>query len=176
LGLALALLNQPQLLILDEPTNGLDPAGIHEMRDLIRRLPEEAGVTVFLSSHLLSEVEQIAGHIGIIHEGKLLFQGPLTELQTRQQTQLIVGVKQLVAASKCLVNAGWTVTRTVDGMISVLAKTPGEAAQINKLLVDHQFDVYHVALAQPSLEDIFLTLTTPISRITDHVVAASAPR
>ncbi len=75
LGLALALLNKPELLILDEPTNGLDPAGIHEMRDLIRRLPEEFGVTVFLSSHLLSEVEQIAGHIGIIHESKLLFQG-----------------------------------------------------------------------------------------------------
>ena len=77
LGLALALLNQPQLLILDEPTNGLDPAGIHEMRDLIRRLPDDAGVTVFLSSHLLREVEQIASHIGIIHEGRLLFQGRL---------------------------------------------------------------------------------------------------
>jgi len=81
LGLALALLNKPQLLILDEPTNGLDPAGIHEMRDLIRRLPDEFGVTVFLSSHLLSEVEQIASHIGIIHESKLLFQGTLAELQ-----------------------------------------------------------------------------------------------
>src|ERR1051325_9454199 len=74
LGLALALLNKPQLLILDEPTNGLDPAGIHEMRDLIRRFPAEFGVTVFLSSHLLSEVEQIASDIGIIHEGRLLFQ------------------------------------------------------------------------------------------------------
>ena len=68
-----ALLNKPRLLVLDEPTNGLDPAGIHEMRDLIRRLPVEFGATVFLSSHLLSEVEQIAGHIGIIHQGRLLF-------------------------------------------------------------------------------------------------------
>jgi lantibiotic transport system ATP-binding protein len=160
LGLALALLNKPDLLILDEPTNGLDPAGIHEMRDLIRRLPDEFGVTVFLSSHLLSEVEQIASHIGIIHEGKLLFQGPLAELQTRQQTQLIVGVKQLDAASECLVNAGWTVARTVDGMLSVSAKTSDDAARVNKLLVDHYLDVFHVALAQPSLEDIFLTLTT----------------
>src|SRR5688572_4019533 len=113
LGLALALLNRPQLLILDEPTNGLDPAGIHEMRDLIRRLPEEFGVTVFLSSHLLSEVEQIASHIGIIHEGNLLFQGPLSELQTRQQTQLIVGVKQIDAAIDCLTKAGWNVHRSV---------------------------------------------------------------
>jgi lantibiotic transport system ATP-binding protein len=160
LGLALALLNKPELLILDEPTNGLDPAGIHEMRDLIRRLPDESGVTVFLSSHLLSEVEQIAGHIGIIHEGKLLFQGPLTELQTRQQTRLIVGVKQIDVAIDCLTKSGWNVHRSVDGMLSVAAKTSDDAIGINNLLVEHRLDVFHVALAQPSLEDIFLTLTT----------------
>lgn len=160
LGLALALLNKPHLLILDEPTNGLDPAGIHEMRDLIRRLPDEFGVTVFLSSHLLSEVEQIASHIGIIHEGKLLFQGPLTELQTKQQTKLIVGVKQIDAASDTLTKAGWNLHRTVEGMLSVAAKTADDAAKINKLLVDQRLDVFHIALAQPSLEDIFLTLTT----------------
>lgn len=159
LGLALALLNKPELLILDEPTNGLDPAGIHEMRDLIRRLPNEFGVTVFLSSHLLSEVEQIASHIGIIHEGKLLFQGPLSELQMKQQTQLIVGVKQVDAAIDCLTKAGWNVRRNVDGMLSVAAKTADDAVRINNLLVDHRLDVFHIALAQPSLEDIFLTLT-----------------
>jgi ABC-type multidrug transport system ATPase subunit len=160
LGLALALLNKPELLILDEPTNGLDPAGIHEMRDLIRRLPEEFGVTVFLSSHLLSEVEQIASHIGIIHEGELLFQGPLSELQARQQTQLIVGVKQIDAAMDCLTKAGWNVHHSVDGMVSVAAKTSDDAIKINNLLVEHRLDVFHIALAQPSLEDIFLTLTT----------------
>lgn len=164
LGLALALLNKPELLILDEPTNGLDPAGIHEMRDLIRRLPEEFGVTVFLSSHLLSEVEQIAGHIGIIHEGKLLFQGPLSELQTRQQAQLILGVKQVDAAVEYLTKAGWDVQRSTDdmlsGMLNVGAKTSDDAIRVNKLLVDHRLEVFHVALAQPSLEDIFLTLTT----------------
>lgn len=160
LGLALALLNKPELLILDEPTNGLDPAGIHEMRDLIRRLPEEFGVTVFLSSHLLSEVEQIASHIGIIHEGELLFQGPLSELQTKQQTQLIVGVKQIDSAIDCLTKAGWNVHHSVDGMLSVGAKTSDDAIRINNLLVEHRLDVFHIALAQPSLEDIFLTLTT----------------
>src|SRR6185503_17544218 len=102
LGLALALLNKPQLLILDEPTNGLDPAGIHEMRDLIRRLPAEFGATIFLSSHLLSEVEQIAGHIGIIHQGRLLFQGALDELQAQQRERLIVGVNQPEQAIRCL--------------------------------------------------------------------------
>ena len=158
LGLALALLNKPDLLILDEPTNGLDPAGIHEMRDLIRRLPDEFGVTVFLSSHLLSEVEQIAGHIGIIHEGSLLFQGPLAELQKKQQTKLTVGVKQLDEAVNCLVNAGWTVKR-LDELLNVSARTSEDAVRINNLLVDHRLEVFHLSLSQASLEDNFLTLT-----------------
>jgi ABC-2 type transport system ATP-binding protein len=159
LGLALALLNKPELLILDEPTNGLDPAGIHEMRDLIRRLPHEFGVTVFLSSHLLSEVEQIAGHIGIIHESKLLFQGTLEELQQRQQTELTVGVTKPDEAAGCLVAAGWSVERR-NGLLSVAAKATEDVAKINRLLVGHRFDVFHLALAQRSLEDIFLTLTS----------------
>jgi len=86
LGLALALLNAPQLLILDEPTNGLDPAGIHEIRELLRGMPREHGITVFLSSHLLSEVEQLAESIGIVHEGKLLFQGSLAQLRAAWST------------------------------------------------------------------------------------------
>ena len=159
LGLALALLNEPDLLILDEPTNGLDPAGIHEMRDLIRRLPEEFGVTVFLSSHLLSEVEQIASHIGIIHESRLLFQGPLAELQSKQQTQLTVGVTQPDEAIDCLVNAGWSVQRR-DELLSVSAKAPEDAVKINRLLVDHRLEVFHLVLSQGSLEDIFLNLTS----------------
>ena len=160
LGLALALLNKPELLILDEPTNGLDPAGIHEMRALIRRMPEEFGVTVFLSSHLLSEVEQIASHIGIIHEGKLLFQGPLAELQSKQRIQLHIGVKQPEKATEYLVKAGWVVEQTVDGLLNVSAKTTDDAVSINSLLVEGRVEVFHLALAQASLEEIFLTLTT----------------
>src|SRR6185436_1264338 len=137
---------------------GLDPAGIHEMRDLICRLPDEFGVTVFLSSHLLSEVEQIASHIGIIHESKLLFQGTLAELQQRQQTELTIGVTKPDAAVDCLVNAGWTVQRR-DGLLTVSAKAAEDAVSINRLLVDHRLDVFHLALSQRSLEDIFLTLT-----------------
>src|SRR5689334_2749743 len=158
LGLALALLNKPQLLILDEPTNGLDPAGIHEMRDLIRCLPKEFGVTVFLSSHLLSEVEQIADHIGIIHESRLLFQGTLAELQRKQQAELTVGVNQSEAAFDCLERAGWTVGRR-DALLSVRADGQADAVRINRLLLDHRLDVFHLAVSQVSLEDIFLTLT-----------------
>lgn len=164
LGLALALLNNPKLLILDEPTNGLDPAGIHEMRDLIRRLPDEFGVTVFLSSHLLGEVEQIATHIGIIHKGHLLFQGTLAELQSKQQTQLTVGVKQWNEATEFLVNTGWSVQRCVDDLLNVSTKAPEDAVRINKLLVDRGLDVFHLAVSQRSLEDIFLSLTNGAGR------------
>ena len=159
LGLAIALLNKPELLILDEPTNGLDPAGIHEMRDLIRRLPAEFGVTVFLSSHLLSEVEQIASHIGIIHEGRLLFQGPLSELQEAQQVQLTLGVSQPDQAVQCLTVSGWSVQRRADGFLTVSAATSEEAIRINNQLIGERIEVFHLSLTQASLEDIFLTLT-----------------
>lgn len=159
LGLALAMLNKPRLLVLDEPTNGLDPAGIHEMRDLIRRLPAEFGATVFLSSHLLSEVEQIASHIGIIHQGRLLFQGTLAELQAQRQEHLIIGAKQPEQAIRCLTAAGWNAQRGDDGLLTVPASTRDAASRINSLLVNQGLDVFHIALAQASLEDIFLTLT-----------------
>lgn len=83
LGLAMALLGDPKLLILDEPTNSLDPAGIQEIRELIRSLPKEQDMTVIVSSHLLNEVEQMADHVGIIHHGEILYQGPLSELEKK---------------------------------------------------------------------------------------------
>src|SRR5215472_9516228 len=94
LGLAQALLGRPELLILDEPTNELDPAGIHEVRSLVRSLPKRRGVTVFLSSHLLSEVEQVATHLAIISQGRLMFEGTRQELQRRSQQLIVVEVDQ----------------------------------------------------------------------------------
>lgn len=83
LGIAMAILGNPKLLILDEPTNGLDPAGIQEMRQLICSLPKERNMTVIISSHLLSEIEQMADHVGIIHHGRMLYQGTLADLETQ---------------------------------------------------------------------------------------------
>ena len=85
LGLALALLGEPRLLILDEPTNGLDPTGTRQLRDLLRGIARHDGMTVFLSSHLLSEVEQVADYVAILREGRLLFQGELSDLRRRYQ-------------------------------------------------------------------------------------------
>ncbi|MFN0118922.1 MAG: ABC transporter ATP-binding protein, partial [Blastocatellia bacterium] len=155
LGLALALLNEPQLLILDEPANGLDPAGIHEMRALIRRLPEELGITVFLSSHLLSEIEQVADHIGIINAGRLVFQGTLGELPLQRQPMLTVGVRNAAQAQQELVAAGWSAQPIAADRLQINASTESDAIAINRLLMQRQCEVFHLAVAQASLEDIF---------------------
>ncbi len=162
LGLALALLDQPELLLLDEPTNGLDPAGIREMRDLLRRLPAEYGVTVFISSHLLSEVEQMATHIGIIHGGKLIFQGPASDLHGRYHEQVALRVDRPELACGLLRTEGWQVHANGDGRLHVPANGDADAALLAQQLMTGGFQLYHVSVEKPSLEQIFLQLTTPM--------------
>jgi ABC-type multidrug transport system ATPase subunit len=159
LGIALALLNQPQLLILDEPTNGLDPAGIHEIRDLIRSLPTEYGITVFLSSHLLSEVEQVATHIGIINHGKLIFQNTIQALQVERREHVKLGTFRPDVAISLLQKAGYRVRESDEDLLMVDANGRTEAAQINRSLVQSEQDVFHLTLERLTLEDIFLKLT-----------------
>jgi ABC-type multidrug transport system ATPase subunit len=159
LGLALALLNWPEMLILDEPTNGLDPAGIQEMRALIVRLPEEYGVTVFLSSHLLAEVEQVATHIGIIQRGRLRFQGTLEDLHAKMEANIVLGVDQPQKAEALLAQAGWAPHGNGGHRISVAANGRSDAAMINAQLVQSGVNVYHLNLERPTLEEIFMNLT-----------------
>jgi ABC-type multidrug transport system ATPase subunit len=159
LGIALALLNEPDLLILDEPTNGLDPAGIREMRDLISRLPQEQDITVFLSSHLLSEVEQVATHIGIINQGRMLFQGTLDDLHARRREQVSLGVNRSSEAIVVLTQAGWSPRLNGNRYLHIPIKRRDEPVRLNALLVGQGFEVDHLSVDQPSLEDIFLELT-----------------
>ncbi len=159
LGLALALLNEPDLLILDEPTNGLDPSGIQEMRELLSRLPAEYDVTVFLSSHLLAEVEQVATHIGIIQEGRLRFQGTQEELHAEMEEQVVLGVDQPEKTRLMLEQAGWTAHSNGGHRVTVAANGRSDAAMINSRLVQEGVNVFHLSLEQPTLEDIFMTLT-----------------
>jgi ABC-type multidrug transport system ATPase subunit len=159
LGLALALLAEPELLILDEPTNGLDPAGIHEMRDLVVRLPREHGITVFLSSHLLNEVEQVATHIGIIHKGRMLFQGTRDGLQSQLGEHVSLGVNQPEEAQRLLSQEGWTVKDDGDGRLLVTVSGRSEASKINAQLVRGGVSVFHLSLERLSLEKVFLQLT-----------------
>jgi ABC-2 type transport system ATP-binding protein len=163
LGLALALLHDPKLLILDEPTNGLDPAGIHEMRTLLRDFPERAGVTVFVSSHLLSEIELMASHVGIIHEGKLVFQGATSTLKARQQPRVVLGTNQPDEAQRLLADAALDVEVEDGGHLVVHPGDESTATRCVALLVRAGFDVHHVDVRESSLEDTFLSLTSASS-------------
>jgi ABC-2 type transport system ATP-binding protein len=160
LGVALALLGEPDLLILDEPTNGLDPAGMKDMRLLLRRLPEAYGLTVFLSSHLLAEVEQVATHIGIIQAGQLRFQGTLDDLQAQMREQVVLGVDHPEVAAQHLRQAGWGVQGNGGDRLAVAANGRSDAALINAQLVAQGLNVYRLELERPTLEDIFVTMTS----------------
>jgi lantibiotic transport system ATP-binding protein len=157
LGIAIALLSDPDLLVLDEPTNGLDPAGIHEVRGLVRDLPRQRAVTVFLSSHLLAEVEQVATHLAIISRGQLRFQGTLADLQARKTAAVVAVVDRPQIAMEVLASAGYQAT-AAEGRISIMG-LESDPARINAILVLGGIAVSRLALEQPSLEDFFLEIT-----------------
>lgn len=157
LGIAQALLGNPELLILDEPTNGLDPSGIHEIRDLIRSLPKTQGVTVFVSSHILNEIELIASHVGIMKKGKLIFQGTIDELKGKSRTEIRMDVRPAEAALKQLTTKGYTVYQK-NGLLHIQDKTINPA-HINRELVLNGYDVYQISQQHDTIEDIFLHLT-----------------
>ena len=158
LGLAQALLGNPELLLLDEPTNGLDPAGIQEVRTLIRELPERRGVTLFLSSHLLSEVEQVATHFAIISSGEAKFEGTAAELKLRNQPRIVVDVDDPERASRVLKQFDIAVTAE-PGRIAISSNAGFAPAEINALLVRAGIAVSQLATRHSTLEDAFLDLT-----------------
>jgi ABC-2 type transport system ATP-binding protein len=165
LGIAQALLPTPEFIILDEPTNGLDPQGIQETRALIRRFRDEFRLTVLLSSHLLSEVEQLCNRVGIIHEGRLLYEGTPDALVT-PTSQFRVRVDNLSAAYELLAGErGLMVTR--NGAAFLQVDTDAERIpDVNALLVAHGIKVYELTPVQETLEQAFIRLT--------NVVAVSA--
>ena len=158
LGLAQALLGSRELLLLDEPMNGLDPAGMTEMRALIRELPAKHGVTVLLSSHLLSEVEQVATDVGILSQGEMVFQGPASELARRRRRTLCIRVSRPDDARATLSARGWAAQR-LDDTLSLDADDAIDPAAINRALVESGHDVRHLAVESATLEDVFLSMT-----------------
>lgn len=159
LALALALLGDPELLVLDEPTNGLDPAGIQEMRALIRQLATERGITVFVSSHLLNEVEQMATHVGIVSKGKLIFQGALNQLQAESKATIQVKTNKVEAAFQLLTDNGFDVQRFANDEIRIANDSQTDPSVVTKLLVQNQIEVSQINRINPSLEEIFMRLT-----------------
>lgn len=156
LGIAMALAREPKLLILDEPTNGLDPAGIEEMRGLIKTLPSKYGMTVMISSHILSEIDQMATVIGIINQGSLIFQERMSVLDEQRKPQIILKTSDDDTAYRFL--AKLNPQRTLNGL-QLGALTDEQTGAVVRELCSNNLSVYRVEEHRESLEEIFLTLT-----------------
>jgi len=159
LGIALALLPNPKLLMLDEPTNGLDPNGIIEIRELLKRLTKEHGKTVFISSHLLAEIERMATHVAIINKGQLLFQGEIKELETLSQPMVRIETDNTVDAANLLTKNGYAVAEVNDEHLNVAFKSKQDTGAINTLLNQEGITVYSIHKVQKDLENLFLNIT-----------------
>lgn len=157
LGIAQALMGNRELLILDEPTNGLDPAGVKEIRNLIISLPEIMGVTVLISSHILSEIELMANYVGIIQRGSLLFQGTLEELKAKGKREINIKAKPFIEAGDFLKSKGYVVENR-EGKIHI-PRGNINLEELNKILVLEGYGVSHLSESEKNLEAIFLELT-----------------
>ena len=158
LGLAAALMKDPEVLVLDEPANGLDPAGLKEVRDLLRALADE-GRTVFLSSHLLGEVQAICDSVAILARGRCIAEGPVHEvLAVRGGNAFVVRSPKIRDAKRILANAGFASTSRGDRSLRVIA-TPDQAGVITKSLADNDIYLTELRPDEVSLEAVFLELT-----------------
>ena len=158
LGIAQALLGSPKLLVLDEPTNGLDPAGIQEMRALIVDMPQRYGITVLISSHLLGEMEQMVEQVGIINHGKLLFEGPLEKLQRHSRGSTALRVLAPEKAEAVLRENRIPINRQ-HGELILPPVREEYLAELVRSLAERGAGVVGLSTQTKSLEDIFLTLT-----------------
>jgi ABC-2 type transport system ATP-binding protein len=159
LGIAAALLSDPELLVLDEPTNGLDPAGIVEIRELVRELGRN-GRTVIVSSHQLSEIEAVCDHLVVIRFGELLFSGPMAELMSRSREHIDIAAEHTADLDRLeaeLVAGGWSVT-AVDDVLRIAAGAT-RAADLNRAATAAGITLSRLVVVQDNLEEIFLEMT-----------------
>lgn len=160
LGIANAILNDPELLILDEPTNGLDPIGIAEVRSFIRRLSEEQGKTVLISSHILTEISLLADDIGILHQGNLLEENSMDDLKKKNQKYIYVQVTSQPVATQVLERIFHTNNYTVEADNSIrIYDTDIDLVALNKALVSAEAGVSTINVCSENLEDYFKKIT-----------------
>jgi ABC-2 type transport system ATP-binding protein len=159
LGLARALLHNPELIILDEPANGLDPAGVVEIRDMLSSLAKERGMTIFMSSHILSEVDRLATRIGIIHKGRMIEELDANKLEELRAKRLEIQTRDNQKAMALLINAGYSAKMKDETILlqeTLAIESPDEIA---KILVSANLSPTRLAVEQENLEDHFLRLT-----------------
>ncbi|WP_332655957.1 ABC transporter ATP-binding protein [Brevundimonas sp.] len=164
LGLARAMLGAPAVLVLDEPTNGLDPDGIADMRRFLRALPERTGATVLLSSHLLGEIEQTATHVGILSHGRLVLEGELGRLKADLAPEIALQTDDPVRATALARARGFDVAAAEDGLVARLK--PGEdartaSASLNRALIEADIAVFAIGPRSRSLEGIYREVSPP---------------
>lgn len=164
LGIAQALLTKPELIILDEPTSGLDPQGMKEVRELIRRLSLESEMTVFLSSHLLSEVELVATRMAVINRGELIVQGSVSELLEKETMEYSIQVSPLDAAINLIGKLPWVEVLSAENSRIEVRVNPGHSSELNRLLVTNHIEVSSF-YPHRTLEDFFLKITEGTSEI-----------
>lgn len=159
LALAIALFNNPKLLILDEPTNGLDPQGIREVRELLIKLNKERGITIFISSHILSEVEKLATNVGVINKGKLVFEGTMTELKRASQNRILIETNSNARTVELLNSIKAEPREIDDKTVSILI---GENKMLNvplKKLIDNNVQILSIKSDGGNIEELFFELT-----------------
>lgn len=160
LSIGMALLHEPSLLILDEPTNGLDPNGIHEVRALLKKINQEQNVSIVISSHLLSEIEKLVTHLGIINKGSVLFQGTLEELHLKQTQSSFIGFDTNNSGkTKEVMTANNLPATFVNGQVQVPHIEKSLIAKLNAQLVNANVEVYQINTVKNDLESIFIDLT-----------------
>lgn len=160
LALAFALVKKPRLLILDEPTNGLDPAGIHEIRELIIKLAKEQGITVFISTHILSEVEHIADRVGIINHGQLVYEGEIRKIQSNKWLEVRGDFRGLrEAISQVLFGYPCKMLEIQEDKLKLTNLANQQISSLLRDLIVEKVPIYEVKQEQETLESIFLSLT-----------------
>ena len=176
LGLARAVLHAPALLLLDEPANGLDPAGVVEIRALLQRLAHEQGVTIFMSSHILTEVDRLATRIGIIHQGRLIEELDAQQLDQLRARRLEIQTRDLPAAAQLLRTVGYTVTMGPQAATILLSDERAVAAPelVAQLLVNGGLPPTRLGVIQQNLEEHFLQLTA-VTALRSGAAAAQGP-
>ncbi|MDX8047307.1 ABC transporter ATP-binding protein [Gracilibacillus sp. S3-1-1] len=157
LGLAFSLLNDPDIIILDEPTNGLDPEGIHEIRNLLINLSKYEKKTIIVSSHNLAEIESMATHIGMINQGNMIYEGTLRDLYEKTSNEYTLIVNEPEKVKEILNSHSITYRENLNDI--VMQTNPEAAAELNKIFANHGIKVFELTQSKKTLEDVFLSLT-----------------